>query len=158
VRRFEDGKDNFETVQALEVGADIQPFDFFPTGERIAFATPQRKIQVYSVADARTAAKLDLDKGLVDASTAAMVALSSDGTKFAVRTGRTRITAFAVDSPQLALTLSGSPRNSSDIWSVRWSPDGEKLAVACADGTVRVWRMDRIAEYLSQLGLGVDWK
>ena len=45
------------------------------------------------------------------------------------------------------------PQESGPIWSLAWSPDGERLAVGLADGGLAIWNVRRIQAQLAQIGL-----
>ena len=45
------------------------------------------------------------------------------------------------------------PQESGTIWSLAWSPDGERLAVGLADGGLAIWNVRRIQAQLAQIGL-----
>jgi hypothetical protein len=49
--------------------------------------------------------------------------------------------------------ISLSPAESTLIWSLAWSPDGERLAVGLADGGLVMWNVPKIQAELTRIGL-----
>jgi WD40 repeat protein len=43
---------------------------------------------------------------------------------------------YATDSSKLILTLKG---HTEDVWCVKWSPDGSKIASGSCDNTIKIW-------------------
>jgi WD40 repeat protein len=48
------------------------------------------------------------------------------------------------------------PQESGPIWSLAWSPDGERLAVGLSDGGLEIWNVARIQAELA--GIGLVWR
>ena len=56
-------------------------------------------------------------------------------------------------SSQAGSQVFSLPRESGPIWSLAWSPDGERLAVGLADGGLVIWNVPRIQAELTRIGL-----
>ncbi len=81
------------------------------------------------------------------------LAVSPDGTSFAVRLGATTIGLFSARTHRRQVTFSISP-SSADITTLAWSPTGRELAVGAHSGLVQLWRTDgtpRLEKSLSGL-------
>ena len=77
------------------------------------------------------------------------VAISPDGTRLAL--GGSQVLVWDLKSGKLQQTLTG---HSNFVDSVKFSPDGRKLATASQDGTARVWDVAKSRE-LFEFPLGV---
>jgi len=113
---------------------------FWPDSDHLTFGTAKRMFETW---DARTARRVS-SLGQVKEGTG--VAASADGrwltnadpTLWSSKTG----------SRGLAL-----PPESTLIWSLAWSPDGERLAVGLADGGLVIWNVPKIQTELTRIGL-----
>jgi hypothetical protein len=56
-------------------------------------------------------------------------------------------------SSQTGSQVFSLPQESGPIWSLAWSPNGERLAVGLADGGLAIWNVRRIQAQLAQIGL-----
>jgi WD40 repeat protein/serine/threonine protein kinase len=79
----------------------------------------------------------------------AKIALSADGRRFAWQGGG--VSVWDMDSRKLLVEL---PEDDRKVWSLAWSPDGERLAVGLSDGTLAIWNLPQVQRHLTALGLG----
>jgi WD40 repeat protein/DNA-binding SARP family transcriptional activator len=81
------------------------------------------------------------------------LALSPDGSRFAVPTGASTVGLFATDTLRRVATFKIRPAG-APITALAWSPNGGVLAVGARDGVVQLWGADGTPELLrSLLGL-----
>ena len=77
--------------------------------------------------------------------------LSQDGRKLAVApVSRTGVDIWDPKSNRLLYSLRDENGN---IWSMSWSADGERLAVARMNGDISVWNLTEVERVLASRGL-----
>ncbi|HEX5272845.1 MAG TPA: hypothetical protein VFW33_20245, partial [Gemmataceae bacterium] len=47
------------------------------------------------------------------------------------------------------------PPEESEVWSVAWAPDGQRLALGLANGSVTVWDLEQVRARLAEFGIDV---
>jgi serine/threonine protein kinase/WD40 repeat protein len=112
---------------------------FDATGERLVYLNPDRTIATWNW----PAAVHDQDTG----QKAFHVAVSNDDRWIATSSATHEVIVYDRQAERPVLTL---PAESSDIWSLAWSPDGTRLAVSLSDGGVAVWDLERVRAQLAE--------
>jgi WD40 repeat protein len=113
---------------------------FWPDSDHLTIGTAKRMFETW---DARTARRVS-SLGQVKEGTG--VAASVDGRWLA----NADPTLWSSKTGSRGLAL---PPESTLIWSLAWSPDGERLAVGLADGGLVIWNVPRIQAELTRIGL-----
>ena len=115
-------------------------FTFLPPGNTLAVASAQPGGQVEVVSwDANTGA----ERGrFPHPAPIVLLAASPDGTLLAILDDRHFVTILEVQSKQVCARLSVSAPHASGCIAIRFSPDGERLAIGDYDGRLRIvqWR------------------
>ena len=68
-------------------------------------------------------------------------AASPDGLWLATEADSSTVTLWSSQTGSQVFSL---PPEGGAIWSLAWSPDGERLAVGLADGGLAIWNVPRI--------------
>jgi WD40 repeat protein/serine/threonine protein kinase/Flp pilus assembly protein TadD len=110
---------------------------FYPDSDHLTFGTARGMNETW---DTRTARRVS-GFGQVG-----HVAASPDGRFLATSDP-------ALWSSQTGARVFSFPQESGPIWYLALSPDGERLAVALANGGLAIWNLPRIQDQLSRIGL-----
>jgi WD40 repeat protein len=113
---------------------------FWPDSDHLTFGTVKRTFETWDAHTARKASSL----GQVKEGTG--VAASADGRWLA----NADPTLWSSNARSRGLALLPE---SALIWSLAWSPDGERLAVGLADGGLVIWNVPRVQAELTRIGL-----
>ena len=136
--------DNGGRVQPLSIRAraQLRSLDFDSSGSRFTFVTPEGKLATcdwgpkgegQSRSRPQAASFLGLGGGR-------WVAAAAPGHGVAI---------YDLEENQEWLTL---PPESSDVWSLAWSPDCTRVAVGLSDGSVAIWNLEEVRARLAELG------
>jgi WD40 repeat protein len=60
------------------------------------------------------------------------------------------VVVYDLDAGARVLAL---PPEESDVWSVAWSPDGQRLALGLSDGGITVWDLGQVCDRLADFGI-----
>jgi WD40 repeat protein len=118
---------------------------FYPDG-RLTFVSHTLAVEIWDVEGKRPSSQL----GAADQFHAPHIALSKDGSRFA---GLLQPDVVSVWSTSDRKMLYSFRPEQSDIWSLAWSHDGNRLAVGLADGGLVVWDLPTIQTELARIGL-----
>jgi serine/threonine protein kinase/WD40 repeat protein len=80
------------------------------------------------------------------------LAVSKDGQWIATTSSAHEVRIIDLRSQQPVLTL---PAESSEIWSLAWSPDGSRLAIGLSDGGLVVWRPEQVRTKLAEFRIAM---
>lgn len=141
---------HFFTIPGIRSSFDFQPFAIIPNNNDLLTIGPNGDLQRYSVSEMRI---VDEVPNVVQDLNPSYMELNPNGQRLALITNRTNVTVIDVSTPTERFSLPGSPKSHSDVWCIAWSPDGNKLAISCADGSISVWTLDVVAGQLSAIGL-----
>jgi WD40 repeat protein/tetratricopeptide (TPR) repeat protein len=114
---------------------------FYPDSDHLTFGTARGMVETW---DARTARRV------ASFGRAGHVAASPDGRWLATEADPSTVTLWSSQAGSQVFAL---PRESGPIWSLAWSPDGERLAIGLTDGGLEIWNMPRIEAELARIGL-----
>jgi WD40 repeat protein len=123
---------------------------FYPDGEHLAFVSDKKAIAVWDLNTKQEAFSFGAGELERRGALVPHTRLSADGASYAVA-GRAP-TVWDVAARKLLVAL---PEERGAIWSVGWSPDGERLAVGTADGGLVIWDLPKVKAKLAEIGL--DW-
>jgi WD40 repeat protein/tRNA A-37 threonylcarbamoyl transferase component Bud32 len=119
---------------------------FFPDGQRLAFVSRTGVAEVWDVAGDKRLFQL----GEEDQFHAPHIALGKNGTRFA---GLLQSDVVSVWSTSDRKMLYAFRPEQSEVYSLAWSPDGNRLAVGLSDGGLAVWDLPMIETELARIGL-----
>jgi WD40 repeat protein len=125
---------------------------FFSDGDRLAFVTEAKELEVWDLKTERrlqTLGRIDLH-GQSGFFMGRIAVPASDGRLLAV--DGPSVTIWDVENRCLLLSL---PQEQSIPRCLAWSPDRTQLAVGSSDGGVVVWNLPAVRKQLGSLGL--DW-
>jgi WD40 repeat protein/serine/threonine protein kinase len=121
---------------------------FYPDSKHLAFVSDKKAIAVW---DANTKQEAySFGEGELERRGALLphTRLSADGAWYVVA-GRAA-TVWDMAAKKLLVAL---PEERGAIWSVAWSPNGERLAVGTADGDLVIWNLPKVNAKLAEIGL-----
>ena len=133
-----------EKPRKLEVAArnQVRGLHFDASGHRLGFVTPAGELGWWD---------WDRDALIPGPRLPARFWAPAPGGRWAASSMADRsIVLNDLDTGERVLTL---PPEESDIWTIAWSPDGERLAVGTSDGAVAVWDLVQVRSALAQLGI-----
>lgn len=115
---------------------------FYPTSDQLTLNAANGMAETW---DTRTARRISsLGPAVLH------IAGSPDGRWLATQADPLTVTLWSSKTGSQVFSL---PKTSGPIWSLTWSPDGERLAVGLADGSLEIWNVPKIQAQLSQIGL-----
>ena len=114
---------------------------FYPDSDHLTFGTARGMVETW---DTRTARRVS------SFGRAGHQAASPNGLWLATEADPSTVTLWSSQTGSQVFTL---PPESGPIWSLAWSPDGERLAVGLTDGGLVIWNVPRIQAELSRIGL-----
>ena len=134
------------TGREIPFTAPLQPHGwrniaFYPDGDHVTFGTNRGMVETW---EARTARKVS------SFGRAGHQAASPDGRWLATQADPSTLTLWMSKTGSQVFSL---PQESGPIWSLAWSPDGERLSVGLSDGGLEIWNVARIQAELSRIGL-----
>jgi serine/threonine protein kinase/WD40 repeat protein len=135
-----------EAGRPLGVRARLQVrgLNFDPAGRMLTFVSPGGTLR-----------RWDWDNGLTvlgSAVPACQWAPSPDGRWAAAAGTDNGVAVYDLNAGSRVLTL---PPEGSDVWSIAWAPDGQRLALGMSDGTVAVWDLEQVRARLAEVGIDV---
>jgi WD40 repeat protein len=116
---------------------------FHPDGERLISANSDGAVRIWSVADRKLLATIQLTSG------ATGVAFDTQGRRLAVSCEDATIQLYDPATRAPWKTLRG---HADGVWGVAFSPDGKRLASASYDQSVKLWDLETGQEVLTLLG------
>ncbi|MFO0915095.1 MAG: serine/threonine-protein kinase [Pirellulales bacterium] len=116
-------------------------------GQQIAYVSDAGMVEFWDLLEGRVVKTL----GTKGHFKAPHLALSPDGRWLAALASPNAIEIWDTGSQQLAYSF--RPEHCA-IWSLRWSPDSQKLATGLADGGMAIWNVAIIRRELQKMGLG----
>jgi WD40 repeat protein len=119
---------------------------FFPDGERLAFVSHTAAAEIWDVASDKHLFQL----GDENQFHAPHIALSKDGKRFAGLLKPDVVSIWNMSDRKLLYSF--RPEQ-SEVWSLDWSSDGDRLAVGLSDGGLVVWDLPTVEAELARLGL-----
>jgi WD40 repeat protein len=122
--------------------------DFFPDGHRLAFVSHAGTAEIWDVA----ADKRSFQLGDENPFHAPILALSKDGTRFA---GILESDVVSIWNTSNRKMLYAFRPEQSEVWSLAWTPKGDRLAVGLSDGGLVVWDLPAIETELAGIGLEI---
>jgi WD40 repeat protein/tetratricopeptide (TPR) repeat protein len=114
---------------------------FYPGSDHLTFGTDMGMVETW---DTRTARRIS------SFGRAGHQAASPDGRWLATEADPSTVTLWSSQAGSQVFSL---PRESGPIWSLAWSPDGERLALGLADGGLVIWNVPKIQAQLARIGL-----
>jgi WD40 repeat protein len=114
---------------------------FYPSSDHLTFGTARGMVETW---EARTARRVS------SFGRAGHQAASPDGRWLATQADPSTLTLWMSKTGSQVFSL---PQESGPIWSLAWSPDGERLAVGLSDGGLEIWNVARIQAELTRIGL-----
>jgi len=141
---------DFDTRQSSDAEAprllqEWHALAFFSDSERVAYVTPQKRLQSWDSVRGSTA--YPLPNILLDAP---YIALSKSDRWIAGKRAWNEVIVCDLDKRQVQYALRPE---TCDVIALDWSPSERKLAVGLHDGRVLIWNLDRLNEELTRLGL-----
>jgi WD40 repeat protein len=119
---------------------------FYPDGQRLAFVSNTGAAEIWDVASDKRLFQLG-DKNRFHAP---HIALNKDGTRFA---GLLQSDVVSIWNTSDRKMLYSFRPEQSEVWSLAWSPEGDRLAVGLSDGGLVVWDLPAIETELARIGL-----
>ena len=119
---------------------------FFPDGQRLAFVSHTGAAEIWDVTEDKRSFQL----GDENRFHAPHVALSKDGTRFASLLQPDVVSVWSTSDRKMLYSF--RPEQ-SEVWSLAWSPAGDRLAVGLSDGGLVVWDLPTIETELARIGL-----
>lgn len=117
------------------------------SGQQIAYVSDAGIVEFWDLLEGRVVKSL----GTKGHFKAPHLALSPDGRWVAALASPNAIEIWDTGSQQLAYSF--RPEHCA-VWSLRWSPDSQKLATGLADGGMSIWNVAIIRRELEKMGLG----
>ena len=114
---------------------------FYPDSDHLTFGTARGMVETW---EARTARRVS------SFGRAGHQAASPNGRWLATEADPSTVTLWNCQTGSQVFSL---PPESGPIWSLGWSPDGQRLAVGLSDGGLEIWNVTRIQAELSRIGL-----
>ena len=114
---------------------------FYPDSDHLTFGTARGMVETW---EARTARRVS------SFGRAGHQAASPNGRWLATEADPSTVTLWNCQTGSQVFSL---PQESGPIWSLAWSPDGERLAVGLSDGGLEIWNVTRIQAELTRIGL-----
>jgi serine/threonine protein kinase/WD40 repeat protein len=143
-RVFDTGAQVFGNIDS--VGFGVPSVAFAPDGRRLVSVSKDKQVRVWDTKEGKNTT----DRWLGSAAEPESVAFSPDGSRFVTGDFGGNILVWATSSQKL-LARYGDP-TPGQLWRVRYSPKGDRIAAAGARG-VGVWRIDETAKGGAELPL-----
>src|SRR5262249_45105554 len=121
---------------------EVRGLHFDAEGRRLLFVTPEGELGVWDWKRGKRSPPTG-QKGFQSAVRGQWVATSSPARGVSV---------FDLDGHRPLYEL---PPESSDVWSLAWSPDGKSVAVGLSDGGLAVWDLEQVRARLEEFGIAV---
>lgn len=137
-------------LPGASLALEVLPMGLFPDGRSALVIRPEGHLEIHDLEADRPLTRL-VDAAPPNARVTG-VSLSRDGRRAAAKYKPAGLTLFDFDTGREGCDLPASPTNSG-VWFWKWSADGQRLALACADGRIYVWDVDQIAAQLNALEL-----
>jgi WD40 repeat protein len=125
---------------------------FFPDGKRLALVNAAGEPEVWDVTTGQRLFDLG-GRPLARENNLGTLALSRDGRWLATHAGGNS-SAVVWDTEQHRRFLA-LPAERGIVWSLAWSPQGDRLAIGTSEGGLVIWNLPRVRAQLAQVGL--DW-
>jgi WD40 repeat protein len=119
---------------------------FFPDGQRLAFVSYTGTVEIWDVARDKRLSQL----GNENRFHAPHIALNKDGTRFA---GLLQPDVVSIWNTSDRKMLYSFRPEQSEVWSLAWSPEGDRLAVGLSDGGLVEWDLPTVEAELARIGL-----
>ena len=114
---------------------------FYPDSVHLTFGTARGMVETWEARSARRVSSFGR---------AGHQAASPNGLWLATEADPSTVTLWSSQTGSQVFSL---PPESGPIWSLGWSPDGERLAVGLADGGLAIWNLSKIQAQLAQIGV-----
>jgi WD40 repeat protein len=114
---------------------------FFPDSDHLSFGVATGMVETWDTRAARRVSSFGH---------AGHLASSPDGQWLATEAEPSTATLWSSKTGSQVFSL---PQESGPIWSLGWSPDGERLALGLADGGLEIWNVPKIQDQLARIGL-----
>ncbi len=115
---------------------------FYPDSDHVTFVTGKGMVETWDARAARRVSSFGREGHYI--------AASPDGRWLTTVKDSSTVNLWSSRSGSPAFTL---PQESGPIWSLAWSPDGERLGVGLADGGLEIWNVPGIQAELGRIGL-----
>ncbi len=115
---------------------------FYPDSDRVTFVTAKGMVETWDARAPRRLSSFGREGHYI--------AASPDGRWLATVKDSSTVNLWSSRSGSQVFTL---PQESGPIWSLAWSPDGERLGVGLADGGLEIWNVPGIQAELGRIGL-----
>jgi WD40 repeat protein/tetratricopeptide (TPR) repeat protein len=115
---------------------------FYPDSDHLTFGTDRGMVETWDTRTARRTFTLGQQRS--------GIAASPDGRWFATATEPSTVALWSSQTGSRVLSV---PQESSRIWSLALSPDGEHLAIGLLDGGLAIWNVPKIQAQLTRIGL-----
>jgi len=143
LHRYDLGPDGARPL-GVAAGVQLRGMNFDTSGRLLTFVTPQSGLGRWEWEKGAVVPGPDLP--------VFQVALAPGG-HWAATTGPDRgAVIYDLDAGKRVLAL---PPEESDVWSLAWSPDAQRLALGLSDGGVAVWDLGQVRARLAEFGIAV---
>jgi serine/threonine protein kinase/WD40 repeat protein len=123
---------------------------FFPDSQRLAFISESKRPEVWRLPDGVQESSLETAEPFI----ASHMALNKkNGRWFAGKIAPTEVVIWDMSRHKRMFALRSE---ATEVVSLDWSPDGQRLALGLHDGRVVVWDLQRVNAELSRIGL--EWR
>lgn len=137
-------------VSSRTVHRPYQCVSFFPFTDSVISLSPDFIAERWDVVSGRVGKSLNVHRINADVGTiySSQLSLSADGQRLATSSPLGKgINIWNAETGSLILAL---PDGDGIIWSIAWSPDGQRLAIGRRSGIVDVWDVTRVERELRE--------
>jgi serine/threonine protein kinase/WD40 repeat protein len=123
---------------------EVRSLHFDAAGERLTFLTLEGTLGLY-----------DWQRGVVTRTIGqrAFQLAVSQGGWVATSNPAHELVVYELAAGKEVVTL---PPEANDVWSLAWSPDGNRVAVGLSDGGLAVWDLEEVRARLEEFGIPLD--
>jgi serine/threonine protein kinase/WD40 repeat protein/uncharacterized protein HemY len=128
-------------------GIHFPTLTFDSSGAALTYVTTQNAVALWDW-QRESAARVTAQK--FTGTSVVRLARTADGRQLAVAAPASQIVVYDLESDRELVRL---PRETAEVWTLSWSPEGTRLAIGLSDGSVAIWDIAQVASALRELGI-----